>query len=151
LEKLVLAENEITRFAARRNDLDVVTRGARRAQRVPKVFFDVAARHAELARKHDADRNSRESRSISCRRNATSKPWPVRASDALQFSADVCRAPFGCNHPRSQLPRRIVPHVLTVPALQIATQCPSASWWKAMMRRGTPRVSVIMTRLGTAL
>jgi hypothetical protein len=49
---------------------------------------------------------------------------PVYASDALKFRADVGRAPFECHHPRTQLPRRIVPHVLAVPALQIRNPVP---------------------------
>jgi hypothetical protein len=52
-------------------------------------------------------------------------PLPFDALRARKFGADARRAPFRRRHPRAALPRRIMSHVLRVPALEIGD--PSAA------------------------
>src|SRR6185503_17730905 len=50
LEQPVFGKDEVARLAARRHDLDVVSGGARRTQRVAQVVLDISSPHAQLAR-----------------------------------------------------------------------------------------------------
>jgi hypothetical protein len=56
-----------------------------------------------------------------CKRKTAGKmpALPLNAFRASELSANARRAPFPRRHPRTTLPRRIMPHVLRVPALKV--------------------------------